>query len=81
MRLGQRQAKLNCFVPDPCCGDSSCAEGFMKTSVIAAALGLSLLLAFAWRADHDGALTSKAAATAANCYADGRGPDEPTICT
>jgi hypothetical protein len=53
----------------------------MKTPMIAAALSLSLLLAFAWAAGHDGPSTSKAAAATGDCYADGQGPDKPTLCT
>ena len=53
----------------------------MKTSVIAAALGLSLLAVFAWRDGHDAPVTSEAPTTSGSCYADGPGPNEPTLCS
>ena len=52
----------------------------MKTLVIAAALGLSLLLAFALQVGAGSGSTSKASTTKGDCYADGPGPTEPTLC-
>lgn len=48
----------------------------MKTKTAAAAVVLALALAagYAFRADN------RADAAAGNCYADTKGPNEPTIC-
>jgi hypothetical protein len=53
----------------------------MKTSVIAAALGLSFVVALAWTSARDTTVRSEAATGSSDCYADGGGPNEPTLCT
>jgi hypothetical protein len=53
----------------------------MKTSVIAAVLGLSLVVALALTNGRDATSTGEAATDARECYAGGRGPNEPTLCT
>jgi len=45
-----------------------------KTTVLAAVIGLAIVLGVALRT------TNRADAAAGNCYAESKGPAEPTIC-
>jgi hypothetical protein len=53
----------------------------MKTLGIAAALGVSLLLVFAWQAGDGAPSASTASPSGGSCYAEGPGPEEPTLCS
>ncbi len=55
-------------------------EECMKTPVIAAAFGPRLLLVLAWKTGHDAPSTGKAPTNSGSCYAEGPGPNEPTLC-
>jgi hypothetical protein len=46
-----------------------------KTTVLAAVLGLAIVLGVAMRS------ANRADAAAGNCYAESKGPSEPTICS
>jgi hypothetical protein len=46
-----------------------------KTTVLAAVIGLALVLGVALKSN------SRADAAAGDCYADSKGPSEPTVCS